>query len=76
MARAAVDPFRHDGWSILESFLHTLCDASTRRTLRREALAEAIDGRDPDADAHVSWLTGLLGESSDIQGAAKPRNAE
>ncbi len=66
VARAAVDAFAHEPWAILDDFLLRVCDAMCRRVFRREGLAEAIESRDPSADIHVAWLTGLLSDDTEI----------
>jgi hypothetical protein len=66
LARAGVDAFRHDGWAMLESCLHTLADTFARAVFTRENMAEAIEGRDSAADAHVAWLSGLLAPPASI----------
>ncbi|MFN7022403.1 MAG: DEAD/DEAH box helicase, partial [Phycisphaerales bacterium] len=68
-ARAAADGFAHDGHEIIEDFILRVGDALCRRTLRAENMAEALDGRDPRADPHVSWLTGLLADDDTVQGS-------
>ncbi len=72
-ARAVVDARAHDGWQMVESFLNATCDAQVRSAFVRETLADAIDGRDPNSDAHVAWLSGLLSERADVETAAKVR---
>ncbi|MBX3386614.1 MAG: DEAD/DEAH box helicase [Phycisphaeraceae bacterium] len=72
--RAVHDSRSHDGWLMLESFIHRLCDQLVRSVFIRETLIDAIDGRDPSADAHVAWLCGLLGAGSDIETSAKVRS--
>ncbi len=73
-ARAAADAFNHDGWAVLDDFLLRTGDALCRRVLVRDAMPEAIDGRDPQADLHVAWLSGLLGEGADVDARPGPRN--
>jgi len=65
-ARAVIDNFAHDGAAITEDFILRVGDALCRLTLVRDTMADAIDGRDPKIDAHVSWLTGLLAEADAI----------
>ncbi|MBY0310941.1 MAG: DEAD/DEAH box helicase [Phycisphaerales bacterium] len=72
--RAAADAFEHDPWLILDDFLLRVGDALCRRVLAGEQMRDAIDGRDPANDPHVSWLTGLLDVSSDIDTRPGPRN--
>jgi hypothetical protein len=62
-ARAVEDGFGHQPWAIVEDLLSALIDAECRRTLTDERLAEAVESRDPAADAQVAWLHGLLGAS-------------
>ncbi|HMN42550.1 MAG TPA: DEAD/DEAH box helicase, partial [Phycisphaerales bacterium] len=75
-ARAAADAFNHDGWSVLDDFLLRTGDALCRRVLVKDAMHEAIEGRDAQADLHVAWLSGLLGEVSgaDVDARPGPRN--
>jgi hypothetical protein len=78
-SRAPEDTFQHDGWAILDDFLLRTGDALCRRILVRDAMREAIDGRDPHADTHVAWLTGLLGDLAaengpEIDARTGPRN--
>ncbi len=68
-ARCAEDAFAHDGWGVLESFLTVTGDAVCRGVLRRESMADAVEGRDATADPQVSWLTGLLADGQDLQGS-------
>lgn len=74
-ARCGEDAFAHDGWSVLESFITVVGDAMCRGVLRGESMVEAVEGRDVNADPQVSWLTGLLDATPDLQGsnAAKDR---
>ncbi len=72
--RAAVDVFEHDPWAILDDFLLRVGDALCRRVLAREQMRDAIDGRDPSADPHVTWLSGLLDERAEIDARPGPRN--
>ncbi|MFG0251938.1 MAG: DEAD/DEAH box helicase, partial [Phycisphaerales bacterium JB038] len=71
-ARAVVDDHDHDPWEVLDSFLRAVVDAGVRESLQAERMCEAIEGRDPVADAHVAWLTGLL----DAQDAVASQNGE
>ena len=59
-ARAVEDELAHEPWQILEDFLWALVDARAREAFAAETLGDAIDGRDPREDPHVSWLNGLL----------------
>lgn len=68
--RAAVDAFGHEAWAIVEDYLCAIVDAECRRVFAREQLFDAIDGKDPSADLHVAWLSGLLGERDGVE--AKP----
>lgn len=47
-------------WPILDEILRTWTDARIRAVLIRERFDDVLEGRDPDADPHVAWLTGLL----------------
>jgi len=66
-ARAGVDSHHHHAWPVLEEALTAFTDAACRAELERESMTEAIEGRDPDADPHVGWLVGLLGEGDDVR---------
>ncbi|MBX3407334.1 MAG: DEAD/DEAH box helicase [Phycisphaeraceae bacterium] len=68
-ARCVEDSAGHDGWTILEGFLSGVGDALCRRVLARESMHEALDGRDPNADPQVAWLSGLLSGPA-VQGAS------
>jgi hypothetical protein len=70
-SRAAVDAFGHDAWSMLDDYLLRTGDAVCRRVLVRDQMGDAIDGRDPATDLHVTWLTGLLPRPAEGDGAAE-----
>ena len=72
--RAPADAFEHEPWAILDDLLLRMGDALCRRVLVRDTMTEAIEGRDPQADLHVSWLTGLLGSTEEIDARPGPRN--
>jgi non-specific serine/threonine protein kinase len=67
-ARCVDDEFRGQPWAILEAALLGIVDAETRRVLDAESYGDAIEDRDPTADPHVAWLSGLLGKSDTVQG--------
>jgi len=69
-ARAVVDEFGHSAAAIVEDFLTALVDAHCRQFFLAEDLMDAVRERDPVADPHVAWLTGLLGAEDAI--AATP----
>ena len=69
-ARACVDGFAHDGHAVVDDFVLRVGDAMCRRTLTAETMNDALDGRDARADAHVAWLSGLLGASDGMEGAS------
>ncbi len=73
VARAVVDHFQHDPAAILEDFLTSLLDAACRGAFKAEDLASAVSERDPDTDAHVAWLGGLLGDATDVRGTIAAR---
>jgi len=73
VARASSDRFGHDPAAIVESFVGVLLDSSCREAFRAEDLFSAVSERDPESDPHVAWLSGLLGESSDVRGSAGAR---
>ena len=67
-ARAVEDEFRTQPWAIVEAALTGIVDAEVRRILDAESYFDAIEDRDPSADPHVSWLSGLLGQDTTVQG--------
>ncbi|MFM9958581.1 MAG: DEAD/DEAH box helicase [Phycisphaerales bacterium] len=67
-ARAAVDAHRHQPVAILSDLTSTIVDAWARRVLRAETMIDAIDGRDPLVDPHVSLLSGLLDGKPEVPG--------
>lgn len=73
-ARAGIDEFAHEPWPILDDFLSRTLDASCRRSLAAEHLAEAIEGRETASSLEVSWLSGLLGSEPAVPSpsSAKP----
>ncbi|MCK4873489.1 MAG: DEAD/DEAH box helicase [Phycisphaerales bacterium] len=62
VVRSVVDPCKHEPWPILRGFLQATVDAAAREALLGEQMEEVIEGRDADADSHVAWLAGLLGD--------------
>jgi hypothetical protein len=46
--------------TLLEQSMGAFVDSSVRDIMELENYSEALDGRDPDRDPHVAWLTGLL----------------
>ncbi|MEM7229715.1 MAG: DEAD/DEAH box helicase [Planctomycetota bacterium] len=66
VVRAVLD--RHEGhpWSILEEALSGMTDATVRSVLISDDYADALDGRDPAADPHVAWLSGLLARTDRV----------
>jgi hypothetical protein len=73
VVRATIDVHGGRPWSILESAMSTLTDATVRRVLIEDDFPDAIEDRDPAADAHVAWLAGLLDEPTRV---APPPDAE
>jgi len=71
--RSVVDVFEHQPWPILEDFLCRVVDAQCRLTLLREDFEDAIRERDPAQDAHVAWLSGLLGRGVQVPGTPASR---
>lgn len=53
--------------SLVEQCLGALIDAWVRRELIRENYGESLEDRDPDIDAHVAWLTGLLTQQHTVR---------
>lgn len=72
-ARCVVDGFGHDGGAVLTDFVVRVGDAMCRRTLMREQMVEAIEGRGGAGDLHVTWLSGLLGSATEIEASPGPR---
>jgi SNF2 family DNA or RNA helicase len=66
VCRAVVDDKQANAWSILSEALQTLTDATVRHTLIREDFADALEDLDPQIDAHVAWLSGLLSEQTKV----------
>ncbi len=66
VVRAVVDDRHGQPWAIVDSALSAMTDAFVRQTLTRESFADALDGRDATSDSHVAWLSGLLGDQSQI----------
>lgn len=73
-ARCVADGFEHQAYPILEDCLLRMGDALCRKVLVRDQMLEAIEGRDPQADLHVSWLSGLLAQGADIDARPGPRS--
>jgi SNF2 family DNA or RNA helicase len=73
-ARAPIDAAEHQPWPILEGFLIGVIDAECRRTLRIENMSEAIQEREPLADSHVAWLSGLLAQGDAVPTRGPQRN--
>ena len=67
-ARCVDDEFRSQPWAIIEAALLGFVDAEARRVLDIESYSDAIEDRDPTADPHVAWLSGLLGKIDTVQG--------
>ncbi len=65
-ARAPLDAHQGQPWPILSDALLTLTDATVRDVLIADEFGDAIDGRDPNADPHVAWLSGLLAQQNKI----------
>ncbi len=74
ISRAAVDTFGHGPWPMLDDFLLRVGDAMCRRVLVHDTMKDAIEGRDAATDLHVTWLAGLLDESTEIDARPGPRN--
>jgi hypothetical protein len=72
-ARAGIDVLEHNLWATVEDFLIRVGDALCRAALIADAMHETIEGRDESADNHVAWLTGLLGDQSQIKCPAEKR---
>lgn len=68
VVRCCEDECRGQPWNCLEAALVGLVDGEVRSTLVRESYGDAIDEREPESDAHVAWLTGLLGSNRTVQG--------
>ncbi|MSR41419.1 MAG: DEAD/DEAH box helicase [Phycisphaerales bacterium] len=68
VVRCCEDECRSQPWNCLEAALVGLVDGEVRSMLVRENFSDAIDERVPETDAHVAWLTGLLGSSRTVEG--------
>lgn len=66
VARAVDDAHESLPWSILSHALTTLADATIRSVLERDDYIAAIEDADPHGDAHVAWLSGLLGSMNEV----------
>ncbi|MHC5002118.1 MAG: DEAD/DEAH box helicase [Planctomycetota bacterium] len=64
--RAVDDEHGGQPWPILDEALRTIVDRTVRTALIAESFEEAVDGRDPQSDLHVAWLSGLLGARRDL----------
>ncbi len=73
IARSGVGRFGHDPAETLESFIGALLDAACRKAFQSEDLGSAVAERDPQADPHVAWLTGLLGDVREVPGSGAAR---
>ena len=67
-ARCVDDELRSQPWAIIESALLGFVDSEARRVLEAESYGDSIEDRDPTADPHVAWLTGLLTRADTVQG--------
>lgn len=72
-ARAADDVFAHDPRAIAEDFVWSVVDALVRVTMRRESMAEAIEGRKRE-DSAVLWLSGLLDGTPALDAGSEARS--
>ncbi|MEM9065236.1 MAG: DEAD/DEAH box helicase [Planctomycetota bacterium] len=64
--RAGVDSLAHHPWAVLDDMIGRLGDAECRRVLRREEMYDTVEDRDPDDDAQIAWLHGLLGNQPSV----------
>lgn len=62
VTRGVDDALGENAWPRLESAIELMTDDLVRTMLRRDDFVDAIEDRD-QADPHVQWLGGLLGES-------------
>jgi non-specific serine/threonine protein kinase len=53
--------------AIIEQSMGAFVDRAVRDVLEAESYSEAIDGRDPETDPHVAWLSGLLGAGTQVK---------
>ncbi len=53
--------------AVAEQAMGAFVDVAVRDVLESEAYGDAIDGRDPDRDPHVAWLSGLLGRGAQVE---------
>lgn len=65
-ARCSADAAATSSWPVLEDFITRTCDAACRSVMTAETMSDTIDGRSPDEDAHVAWLTGLLSDQDKV----------
>lgn len=72
-ARAVVDALKHDAWNVTNDFVSALTDAACRETLVADDFPATIAGRDPLADSHVAWLTGLLAKEDEVHAGLAQR---
>ena len=68
VVRCCEDECRNLPWNCFEAALVGLIDGEVRSMLVRESFGDAIEERVPETDAHVAWLTGLLGVQRTVQG--------
>ena len=66
VARGVVDEHAHDAWSMTTDFLANLTDARCRQTMILEDMFDTVEDADPDADAQVAWLHGLLDNTEEV----------
>jgi len=64
--RAGRDALAHHPWAVLDDMIGRVGDAECRKTLRREDMYDTVEGRDPDDDAQIAWLHGLLGNQPSV----------
>jgi SNF2 family DNA or RNA helicase len=71
VVRATVNGHDTHPWTILDEALTTITDATVRRALIADNYIDSLDGRDPAADAHVTWLSGLLDQPAALTAEEK-----
>jgi superfamily II DNA or RNA helicase len=66
-AARAVDGGDGRAWPVVDAFLAATVDATVRASVVEESYADALEDRDPLADPHTAWLTGLLRATNAVE---------
>lgn len=72
VCRAGINAELEHPWAILNDAFQSLTDAMVRRAMIQESFAESLDDLDPSLDAHVAWLSGLLGHETEVATTKSP----